>query len=253
MPTYFNALLHIPIARRIFFKKAVPKGIYEYIIARTKYIDRIFEQALAQQMDQILIFGAGFDSRAIRFQDIIGDVKVFELDVSTTQQAKIRQYKKRHLAIPSNLRFISINFDRDSLPQKLKEAGFYNQKRSLFILEGLLMYLQSDSVFETFKTIRDFAGTGSYIVFDYIYTSVLRGEDNYYGEAGILKKVTDMGERWNFGIEKGQIEPFLAKYTFRLIDHKDAADLEKEYFSSPDGRIIGKVNGTHCLVTAKKL
>jgi methyltransferase (TIGR00027 family) len=252
LPSGLKPFLHISLARRLFTKIAAPKGIYEYVIARTKYIDAVFKRALAEQFDQVLIFGAGFDTRALRFQDAMGNTSVFELDVPVTQHAKITQYEKRHLAIPSNLTFIAIDFDKESLPMKLDEAGFCKQHRSLFILEGLTMYLQPESVDATFQTIRDYAGKGSWVVFDYIYASVLRKEGIYYGEKGVVQKVSGAGEQWHFGIEKGQIEQFLARYTMQLIDHKDSKDLEMAYFSDSNGKTIGRVNGTHCLVTAEK-
>jgi methyltransferase (TIGR00027 family) len=252
LPSALKPLLHISLFRRLFTKLAAPKGIYEYVIARTKYIDAVFRQALAEQFDQVLIFGAGFDTRAIRFQDAIGNTRVFELDVPVTQQAKIRQYQKQRLVVPPNLKFIAIDFDKDSLSTKLNEAGFYKQQRTLFMLEGLVMYLQPESVDATFQTIRDYAGKGSRVVFDYIYASVLRNEGIYYGEKGIVQTVSGAGEQWHFGIEKGLIEQFLARYTLQLIDHKDAKDLEEAYFSDSNSKIIGRVNGTHCLVTAER-
>jgi len=252
LPSALQPLLHISLARRLFTKVAAPKGIYEYVIARTKYIDAVFNKALAEQLDQVLIFGAGFDTRAIRFQDAIGNTKVFELDVPVTQQAKIGQYQKRGVAITPNLNFIPIDFDKESLSTKLNEAGFCMQRRSLFILEGLVMYLQPESVDVTFQTIRDYAGKGSWVVFDYVYASVLRNEGIYYGETGIAQTVSGAGEQWQFGIEKGEIEQFLARYAMRLADHKDAQDLEHVYFSDSNGKIVGRVNGTHCLVTAEK-
>ena len=63
VPGFIKSLLHIALARKLFSRMVAPKGIYEYVIARTKYIDAVFEQALAEHFDQILIFGAGFDSR----------------------------------------------------------------------------------------------------------------------------------------------------------------------------------------------
>jgi methyltransferase (TIGR00027 family) len=252
LPGALKPLLHVSLARRLFTRVAAPKGIYEYVIARTKYIDAVFRQALLEHLDQILIFGAGFDTRAIRFQDIRGNTKVFELDVPMTQQAKISQYQKRHVVVPPNLKFIAIDFDKESLPTKLGEAGFCRQRRSLFILEGLVMYLQPKSVDEVFQTIRDYAGEGSRAVFDYVYASVLRNEGTYYGETGIAQTVSGAGEQWQFGIEKGEIEQFLARYAMQLVDHKDAKDLEQAYFSDANGEIIGRVNGTHCLVTAEK-
>ena len=251
LPSGIKPFLHIALTRRLFTKVAAPKGIYEYVIARTKYVDAVFRQTLAEQFEQILIFGAGFDTRALRFQGAIGNTRIFELDVPVTQQAKIEQYHKRHLAIPASLTFIAIDFDKETLSTKLDEAGFCKHQRSLFILEGLVMYLQPESVNATFQIIRDYAGKGSLVVFDYIYSSVLRKEDIYYGETGIEQTVSNAGEQWQFGIEKGQIEQFLAKYGMQITDHKDAKEIEKTYFTNADGKTVGKVNGTHCLVIAE--
>jgi methyltransferase (TIGR00027 family) len=252
LPSGLRPFLHISLARRLFTRIAAPQGIYEYVIARTKYIDGVFRQALAEQFDHVLIFGAGFDTRALRFEDALENTRVFELDVPVTQQAKIGQYQKRHLALPPSLTFIAIDFDKESLSMKLDEAGFCMHRRSLFILEGLVMYLQPESVDATFKTICDYAGKGSWVVFDYIYASVLRNEGIYYGEKEIVHTVSGAGEQWLFGIEKGQIEQFLARYALQLIDHKDAKDLENIYFTDSKGKVIGRVNGTHCLVTAER-
>jgi methyltransferase (TIGR00027 family) len=214
---------------------AAPQGIYEYIIARTKYIDAVFRQALAEQFDQVLIFGAGFDTRALRFHDSLENTRVFELDVPVTQQAKIDQFQKRHLAIPPSLTFIAIDFDKECLSVKLNKVGFCMHRRSLFILEGLVMYLQPESMDATFQIICNFAGKGSWVVFDYIYASVLRKEGIYNGETQIVQTLSGAGEQWYFGIEKGQIEPFLARYAMQLIDHKDAKDLENTYFTDSSG------------------
>jgi methyltransferase (TIGR00027 family) len=155
LPSGLKPFIHFSLARKLFSRVAAPKGIYEYVIARTKYIDAIFKHALAEQFEQILIFGAGFDTRALRFHKAIGKTRVFELDVPMTQQAKIDQYHKRHLEVPPSLTFIAIDFDKESLSTRLDEAGFYKQQRSLFILEGLLMYLQPVSVDTTFHIIQD--------------------------------------------------------------------------------------------------
>ncbi len=260
LPAVIRLLISIPPIRRFFVKKMPAKGIYEYVIARTKYIDGVFREALAQGFDQILIFGAGFDTRAVRFSNDAAKAKIFELDVPSTQNAKIGQYRKRNLRLPSNLCFVPINFDKESLPDKLESAGFQKEKRSLFILEGLLMYLQSESVDQTFRVIQSFAGKESEIVFDFVYASVLRGEDLYQDERGISETVARAGEKWSFGIEKGAVEDFLARYNMKPLDQKDAPGLEAMYFPECRARgarsksasgTAGLVNGTHCLVRAK--
>lgn len=216
VPTFLKLLLHIPLIRRFYSQVVTPKGIYEYTIARTRYIDAVFKETLAEGFEQILIFGAGFDTKALRFQTEAGNTKIFELDVPITQEAKLDQYAKRGLSIPANVEFISIDFDKESLSEKLEQAGFGRGGRSLFVLEGLLMYLQPESVDETFKVIEEFAGEGSEVVFDYVRASVLRQVGSYYGEREIAKTVAKAGERWYFGIEEGELEPFLKKYGLRV-------------------------------------
>ena len=63
-------------------------------------------------------------------------------------------------------------------------------------------------------------------------------------------KIVDAVKNVSFGIEKGEIAHFLSRYGFELHDHRDARQLEEMYFKDPGGRIVGRVNGTHCLVRA---
>ena len=252
-PGFVSALLRMAPVRGLYRRVLAPRGLYEYVIARTKYIDAAFQQALQERFDQVLLFGAGFDTRALRFGAVLGDTRVFELDTALTQSAKLQRYREKQLAVPRNVTFIAIDFDKESLPEKLREAGFRPTQRSLFVLEGVLMYLQPQPVEATFRAIGDFAGAGSRIVFDYVRASVLRGENTLYGEEGATRAVGEVNEPWHFGLEPAQAESFLAGHGFRLTDQEDSSALEKRYFAGPDGHVRGRVNGTHCLVTAEKV
>jgi len=232
--------------------KFFPRGIYEYVIARTKYIDTIFKESLESGIDQILIFGAGFDSRAVRFAKYNIKTRIFELDSPYTQNAKINQFKKRNVPIPDNTIFIPVDFNVDSVSEKLELNGFRRDKTTLFIMEGLVMYLNEEAVAELFKLIYRLAVPGSRLVFDYIYASVLRQENIYYGERDIYRRVNSVQESWLFGIEEGKIEAFLGNYNFTLIQNLAAEDLEKMFFKDEFDNIIGKVNGTHCIAYVKK-
>ena len=251
LPRQIRFLLAIPLAWRLIDRLFVPEGIYRYVIARTKYVDAVFTRALEEGCEQILVFGAGFDTRALRFRETMEKAQAFELDIAVTQDAKIRQYRERALDVPPNLHFVAIDFDNDSLAARLAEAGFRKGRRGLFVLEGLLMYLQPESVHSTFEVIRGYAARGSRLVFDYIYASVLRGETDRYGEKGIVQTTSRADERWQFGIESGQIDSFLAAHGMQVLDHKTPLELEKAYFTDSQGRRVGRINGTHCLVTAE--
>ncbi len=106
-----------------------------------------------------------------------------------------------------------------------------------------------DEIF-TLAFIRDSGAEGSRVVFDYIYASVLRRENRYYGEKEIFERVSKAGEGWTFGIEAGEIESFLSERGFRVSSHHTPLDLEKAYITADDGAFFGRINGTHCVVTA---
>jgi methyltransferase (TIGR00027 family) len=251
LPYTVNAMLHIPMFRYFFTRLFSPPGIYEYVIARTKYIDEVYEKVLDQQFHQILLLGAGYDTRAYRFNEKAHHTRIFELDAPSTQASKIDQLKKRDIRIPPNVVFVPVDFNRDSLSDELDTAGFKKNGKSLFILEGLIMYLDPESVHDTFRIIREKAGVGSRIVFDYVRSSVFRHENSLYGEAGVMKAVANSREQWRFGLEPGEAGSFLAEYGFEMMDQKCAEDLEAAYFQNDEGLVVGRVNGTHCIVTAE--
>ena len=250
VPGFVRSLLRTRAGRAVFRRFLATRGMYEYVIARTKYIDAAFRQALTEGFGQIVLLGAGFDTRALRFQAESCGAAIFEVDVPLTQNAKIDRYRQCGLAVPQNLKFIAMDFDRDSIAEKLRRFGFHERERSLFILEGVLMYLLPASVDALFRTLHTLTSEGSRLVFDYVRASVLQGDMTLYGEAGALQAVDRINEGWHFGLEYEKVNTFLSDYGFTLVDHKDARAMERFFFEDQNGLIAGRINGTHEIVTA---
>jgi len=229
-----------------------PKGIYQYVIARTKYLDNVFIESIKKGIDQVVILGAGFDSRAIRLLDEKDRVKVYEIDIHTTINAKLKQYKKRQIKLPNNDILIPVDFEKENIRTKLNEYGFNKDKKTLFVLEGLIMYLSEHTVKDTFSFITDYSSQGSIIVFDYVHASVLRLENKYYGENAIYNRVKKDNEQWIFGIDESEINNFLMNFNLSLVEQLNSQEMEERYFKNGSGKIVTKVNGTHCIVLAKK-
>jgi methyltransferase (TIGR00027 family) len=253
IPWFVRYMSKIYILRKIFITKFAPKGVYEYVIARTKYIDHIFSEAVDQGFEQVLIFGAGFDTRSIRFLRSDSTVKVFEVDAEATQKAKLGRLHEVGVPIPNNTTYMAIDFNKEDPMECLIANGFQHGKRCLFILEGLLMYLDDDAVDKTFHLMHDLSGEGSRVVFDYIYSSVLKHEGRYYGEFELQKNVIDAGEPWTFGFEEGKVGRYLLDHGFNIEEEYNTGILEKRYFTSYDGTLLGRVNGTHSIVLAKPI
>ena len=236
---------------RRFWGRLSRKGMYEWAVARTRYVDAVFEK-YASSVAQVLIMGAGYDTRGVRFEDRLRDARVFEVDAPTTQADKLRGFRLRKIPLPANLTFVAVNFDHETAAERLAEAGFRNGLPTLYLLEGLTMYLAPESVDETLRLISDSAGSGSILVFDYAYADVLRGDTSRFGAEGVMKAVSEAGESWRFGIEEGGIAEFLSRYGFQVVDEASPAELERRFYTDPDGVCHGRVNGTQAVVTARK-
>jgi methyltransferase (TIGR00027 family) len=250
LPFFALIMLNVPALRGFMMRKIAPAGIYEYIIARTRVMDATFQQALADGFQQIVILGAGMDTRALRFAYCNKNTRVFELDLARTQRQKQAILKKKSVALPTGLSLVEIDLNSQEMGAALAAAGFQGGLQTLFLCEGLFMYLDAEAVDRSLAFMRASAAPGSRLVFDYVQASVLRGEQGQYGEQDIFKTVANTGEVWTFGIEPNAIANFLAVRGFQLNEHFSAAKLEKRYFIDETGRQYGRVNGAHCIAAA---
>jgi methyltransferase (TIGR00027 family) len=138
------------------------------------------------------------------------------------------------------------------MDEKAASAGLVPGGKTLFILEGVTMYLSREAVENTFNYISNVSGPGSIIVFDYIYSDVLKRENKLYGEKDIYKTVAGAGEEWTFALGESTVEEFLNGYGFSVTDHSGTRELESGYFKNSKGAIVSRINGTHAIVTAVK-
>jgi methyltransferase (TIGR00027 family) len=227
-----------------------PPGILEYVLARTRLLDEVFVDALDRGFPQIVLLGAGMDTRALRFQDRNRGTAVFELDIEATQRCKLDVFRAKKVRLPKELVFLPINFNNESLGRVLSEAGYRENQQTLFLWEGVTMYLEPEAVDSMLAFIRTGAAEGSIVAFDYVRAAVLRGEGHFYGGRKASETVARTGEAWEFGIEDGAIQGFLSERGFKLVSHYTPSDLEAAYLSAEDGARIRRINETHCIVIA---
>ena len=233
--------------------KRVP-GSYEYITARTKHFDHLFKNALQGNIPQIVFLGAGYDTRVIRFEEYIQNTKIFELDASTTQQQKIKLLQKNNNKIHPNTSFVPINFGKQKLESELLKTAYDPSKRSLFIWEGVTMYLTKKAVIETLTFIKRFSGNGTSIAFDYYDNSLIEGKNRSYGAKELIAAAAKKGEPFLFGIPEGEIKLFLSENGFNVLSHYSPDEFEKHYLYDDNreqflGKMYGFIYNVHAGVT----
>jgi methyltransferase (TIGR00027 family) len=205
-------------------------GVMGYLAARTRYIDDYVQSCIADGIEQLVILGAGLDSRAYRFEPLKERVRVFEVDHPATQQGKIEKVKKVLKDLPEHVTYIPIDFNTETLG-KLFGFGYNSRLKTLFIWEGVTYYLAADAVDSTLEFVRKNSGQGSSIIFDYVYTSALTTARKQ-GEVARMQRYSRFtGEGLVFGIEEGRVEEFLSRRGYTQIKNATSEDFKRAYFA----------------------
>jgi len=90
-------------------------GHHYYVVARTRYIDDFLQECIANEIQQVIIMGAGFDSRAYRFDDL-NKITVFEVDHLATMVKKKENIQKALGSLPNHVfMFPSIFLKKNSV------------------------------------------------------------------------------------------------------------------------------------------
>src|SRR4051812_35508033 len=141
---YQRALNRAPRLARWLLERGLP-GAFGYFNARTQYFDEILLQEARTGLEQVVILGAGFDSRSVRCSDALRTLRVFEVDLP-----EVLALRTKHLfgGEPTAVSAIAvpIDFEREDLGHVLSERGYASGARTLFLWEGVTYYLPEDAV-----------------------------------------------------------------------------------------------------------
>jgi methyltransferase (TIGR00027 family) len=205
-------------------------GLGNSIVARVRYFDDFVSAAVDKGIGQLVILGAGYDTRAYRIETLKKGVRVFEVDHPDTQAVKIRKIRDIFGSLSENVTFVPLDFEREDLRKLLAADKFDRSKRTLFLLEGLVMYIPPASVDETLGFfIRTFP-KGSLILFDNYPQSLVNGTDRGEVAANIREFTRSAGEPLQFGMPDGETARFLADRGYTDIHEVTSSEYRHLYF-----------------------
>jgi methyltransferase (TIGR00027 family) len=110
-----------------------------HLVARSRYAEDNLARAVANGVRQYVLLGAGLDTFAYR--NPWPQLHVFEVDHPATQQWKRELLQTSAIAIPQNLTYAPVDFERQSLPDQLQQAGFDPTQPTYFAWLGVVPYL----------------------------------------------------------------------------------------------------------------
>lgn len=211
------------------------QGILGLQVCRTKYIDDLLEREIARGIQQLVILGAGLDTRAYRIPDA-DRIKVFEVDLKVIQDIKKGKIKKCLGELPSNIIFTPIDFNKQTLEEVLAEKGLDFSKPVFFIWEGVTQYITGEAVNNILSFISG-ASSGSGVVFTYILKSVIDGTSNIPGADTLMHHMEANGQTWDFGLEPSEADAFLKQFNLTLIEDVGVSYFQEKYLA-PIGRSL---------------
>jgi methyltransferase (TIGR00027 family) len=230
---------------------AINPSIRKAIVLRARFMDDYAHTCLQDGFEQIVLLGAGYDSRYLRMPQMHG-ARIFELDLGSTQSIKKTLTRRLLGHLPPNVTYVPIDFSQDSITAKLLGAGFQRDMKTLFIWEGVTLFLNESIVAETLGRVAEL-GPGNRVVFDFIPPELVDDETDYQGNRQLLDLCASIKEPLTFGCEPARMKQILTRLGYgnvgitsmreanRIYDGADSIE-DSYFFATAESR---HGNGTH--------
>jgi len=212
--------------RDLFVKllEKISPGIWALMTCRKRYIDDKLIDA-AGSIEAVVNLGAGFDTRAYRLP-AVANVPIWEIDQSENIEIKRIRLQKLFGVIPAHVTLVPIDFDRQDLMAALIAHGYAASQRTFFIWEGVTQYLTEAGVAATLEFLSK-AARGSRVAFTYVRKDFLDGSA-MYSQKDAYRRFVARGI-WLFGMEPDEVEAFLNRYGWHVIEHVGCEELAMRY------------------------
>lgn len=209
---------------------------------RTRYFDDRLRHQIGQGLRQILILGAGLDTRA---QRIAADgVAYFEIDAPQTQAFKKTRLEQSY--IDPNTTFIGADYVADGMLDLLGQSGFDLSLPTHVIWEGNTMYLDDDAVCRVLSDLMNKMKRCS-ASFDFFSEDVIKNETGDAEITGVVERFAAMGAPWTYGIDN--LAALAARCGATVLDHVTIADLHRTFW--PDRPLASPLYGYYSLCTVE--
>ena len=198
---------------------------------RARYAEDCLAEAVQRGARQFVILGAGLDTFAYR-QPLWGSsLRIFEVDQPTTQQWKHDRLKAADIAIPANLTFVPIDFERTSIPEALRATDFAFDAPTLCSWMGVTQYLTRDALDATFRFVLSLPPS-SEVVFSFILPQEAVSGVEAEALAIAAQRAAEVGEPWLTRIRGDELAVRLRSMGFSQTIHLTPEQARERYFGN---------------------
>jgi methyltransferase (TIGR00027 family) len=220
-----------------------------FIAARSRFSEDTLLACVARGVRQIVVLGAGLDTFALRNPHAPQGVRVYEVDHPATQAWKRERLAQVGLAIPAMLTFAPVDFERQSVADGLREAGFDAGRPAFFQWLGVTPYLTREAIMAALQFIARVPEAE--VVFDYAEPF-----ENY--PAPRREKIMEIaagaaarGEPWIGLFDPPEMKEMLRSKGFADIEDLGLAELTERFYG-PLKQSVPIGPGGHVVRAAKR-
>ena len=205
------------------------------VFTRARYGEDRAEAAVTQGVDQYVIIGAGYETFAMRREDLMARLTVYELDQAGTQETKRRRMREAGIPTPEGVRYVAADLNVETLHDALERAGFDASRPALCSWFGVTYYLGKDAIRETLASIATKMAPGSSVMFDYLADSASTPAASQDMRRRCADFVARRGEPWISSFNPGEVPAFLVENGYSEIEHLEPDRIGPRYSSGhPD-------------------
>jgi methyltransferase (TIGR00027 family) len=219
-----------------------------YMQVRTRLLDDAVREFVATGGDQVVLLGAGFDTRALRLPELAA-ATVFEIDHPATQAHKRATLERIGAVSPA--RYVTWDFETrplDELPDALVAADHDPGRPTLTIWEGVTMYLTEPAIDASLRAIKTWSAPGSQLAMTYFAKARL--ERPSLITRAMSAVVSRFGEPWRWGWSPDELPAYLAERGLALVEDIALADAARTLLPAELARLVGDPDRRVALATA---
>jgi methyltransferase (TIGR00027 family) len=230
------------------FQTRSARAMRAFLVTRSRYAEDELDRVVKQGTAQYLVLGAGLDTFAYR-NPYGKRLRVFEVDHPATQAWKRARLQEQGIELPRSLTFVPVDFEKDSLADCLRRAGFRRSAPVFISWLGVTIYLTQDAVMQTLQFVARSCARGSEIVLDFAVPDAALGEIERASRAQRAQRVASVEEPWISYFEPGALAHDLASLGFSQANDFGAREANQRYFANRDDDFI--VRGSGRIMTAR--
>jgi len=209
-----------------------------FIAARSRFSEDTLAACVARGVRQVVVLGAGLDTLSLRNPHAGLGVRVFEVDYPATQDWKRERLKQAGLAIPASLTFAPVDFERQSLADGLKSAGFQADRPAFFQWLGVVPYLTREAVATTLAFIASVRE--SEVVFDYAEPFENYPAERRENVMAVAASAASRGEPWLSLFDPAELLGMLRQKGFGVVEDLGLAEIADRFYGAlRQGIVIG--------------